>query len=76
MDYQGRTALYLTAASRNLSAVKSLLDKKSIDCSILDQRNGTPLHTAAIGRYLVVVDLLLRQNALVNCKDDSRNTPL
>ncbi|KAJ5861985.1 hypothetical protein N7455_006053 [Penicillium solitum] len=76
VDHQGRTALHLTAASRNLSAVKSLLDKKSIDYDILDQRNGTPLHVAVMGGHLVVVDLLLRQNALVNCKDDSGNTPL
>ncbi|KAJ5855203.1 hypothetical protein N7455_009151 [Penicillium solitum] len=76
VDHQGRTALHLAAASGNLSAVKSLLDKKSIDCDVLDQRNGTPLHAAAMGGHLAVVDLLLRQNALVNCKDDSGNTPL
>ena len=76
VDHQGRTALYLTATSGNLSAIKSFLDKKSIDCDMLDQRNGTPLHAAIMGGHLAVVDLLLRQNALVNYKDDSRNTPL
>ncbi|CAG8624718.1 unnamed protein product, partial [Penicillium salamii] len=77
VDDQGRTALHVAAAHGNLSAVKSLLDQKSIDCGALDQRNRTPLHAAAMGGHLAVVDLLLRRTkASLNCRDINGNTPL
>ena len=75
-NYDGRTALHISAADPTLAEVtKELLDRNA-DANITDEEGCTPLHVAARWENEQAIDLLLAGDADVSAADNEGNTPL
>src|SRR5437870_2376160 len=62
--------LHLAAQSGDLKGVKKYLDE-GLDPNVFDDLSKTPLHYAAEGEHIDVVQLLLSRGANVNIREDS-----
>ena len=75
-DDLGESLLHVAAAAGSVACCAALLDRGA-QCSTIDATRGTPLHTASDeGCTDVIVLLLERGKADVNCVDMYGNTPL
>ncbi len=57
-DYDGRTAIHLSAAEGNLEVIKYLIEKK-VNINPRDRWNGTPLTDAKKCNHIDVIDYLI-----------------
>ncbi|QCB62657.1 hypothetical protein EJB00_03440 [Wolbachia endosymbiont of Drosophila mauritiana] len=72
-DKNQGTALDMAAQLGHLEIVKLLKEKHA---SVLGNASFTPLHLAAEGGYLDVVEYLVKEGAILDVKDYRKNTPL
>lgn len=77
-DYQGHPALCYAAGHGYLWLVKYQLKQKDVDVNVKDKLDGdaTPLYQAVKGKYLEIIELLLKSGADVHARTSNKETPL
>jgi len=68
--------IHEAAHSGNLERVKALLESQPELLEARADNGGTPLHYAAYGIQIEMMDFLLKKGADINAKDNERDTPL
>ncbi len=68
--------IHEAAHSGNLERVKALLEDQPELLEAKADNGGTPLHYAAYGMQIGVMDFLLKKGAEINAKDNEGDTPL
>ncbi len=68
--------IHEAAHSGNLERVKTLLEGQPELLEARADNGGTPLHYAAYGMQIEVMDFLLKKGADINAKDNEGDTPL
>jgi len=68
--------IHKAAKEGNLKKVKFLIESKGVDVNLLNERNHTPLHTAARKGRKEIVEYLLHKGANIEAKNKDKTTPL
>lgn len=73
---EGATDLIYAASIGDLAEVQNIVESTNPDVSIGDYDQRSPLHLAAAGGFVKIVDFLLKKGANLNAQDRWGNTPL
>ena len=76
MPFAGNTYMHMAAGRGHVDVVKYLLTCGCPNVNSRDAHMSTPLHTAAHGRRLDVVECLIQSGSVLDPEDSSAVTPL
>ena len=76
LDRSGRTPVARACANDNLEQLVHELKERPMHLNEEDYAKNTPLQIAALGGFLEIVQYLIHQDCIVNCKNIDGDTPL